>query len=255
MQNDNIDPVIDKYRKELLEFSRRNPKFSSSVPTAGTIKAEKENITEKDEFESIPVQNVKGAENKDEYESFRENVARKESESVMTMATDDDNGIRDELEFSENAQMYPPYNNGDQKSYRNIEEFLVDNPKSGFLRVQVFAGEQTFPVSNANIVVTKNFGSRENVFYEENTDISGVMSRVSLPAPDKSLSVYPTSLQPYSTYDISVTHPGYNKVVIHNCVVFDGIETAQMVELIPGLSVDGDPTTVTETFDTLNGGD
>ncbi|MBQ3151590.1 MAG: hypothetical protein IJB86_10145 [Clostridia bacterium] len=216
MSNDNLDPVIEKYRRELVEFSQKNPKFADESVNASVPDDKEEAV----------------------FTQLITNVASREEETNDPV--EEGQNIRDELMFAENAEKYPPYNNGTLKQYRNIEEFLVDNPRSGFLRVQVFAGEQTFPVSNANVIITKSFGDRENVFYEEHTDSSGIMSRITLPAPDKSLSIYPSSLQPYSTYDILVTHPGFNRVAIKNCVVFDGIETSQLVEMIPEILKNSD---------------
>ena len=249
MNNDKIDPVIDKYRRELLEFSKRNPRFSDDKKEFDTKNESVSVIAPKAEntvYESTA---------DDGMSDLRENVSRVETENEG--AVEEGTAIRDELMFSENAEKYPPYSNGSLKQYRNIEEFLVDNPRSGFLRVQVFAGEQTFPISNANVVITKNFDRRENIFYEEHTDSSGIMSRITLPAPDRSLSVYPSSLQPYSTYDIVVTHPSFNRVIIKNCVIFDGIETTQLIEMIPGIRPNGSDsnTVTTDTLDTLNGGD
>lgn len=254
MQNDKLDPVIDRYRRELMEFSKKNPKFNeedvqttveNNTPVLSVIKPEEAILLNSD------------ADSDDDNMSvLRSNVAQNESQNEGSPTVEEGLAIRDELMFSENAELFPPYNNGSPKLYRNIEEFLVDNPRTGFLRVQVFAGEQTFPISNANIVITKNFDGKENIFYEEHTDSSGVMSRISLPAPDRSLSIYPSSLQPYSTYDIVATHPGFNRVIIKNCVVFDGIETSQLIEMIPGTRPSGEDVnnTKTETFDTLNGG-
>ncbi len=253
MNNDKIDPVIDKYRRELMEFSKRNPKFSSE---------EKSTADENDSVSAVATvaENDDTTLNIDENDglsNLRENVSRIESQNERIPTVEEGTAIRDELMFAESAEMYPPYNNGTLKVYRNIEEFIVDNPRSGFLRVQVFAGEQTFPISNANVVVKKRFDTRDNIFYEEHTDLSGIMSRITLPAPDRSLSIYPSSLQPYATYDIEVTHPSYNSVTIKNCVIFDGIETTQLVEMIPGTRTAGaDSNTVnTEIYDTMNGGD
>ena len=239
MQNE-LEPLIEKYRHELMEYSRSNPRFSEPIheqeqpepqPQAEQMSAERirpgGNLYRADFEESaaIPVN----------LDMRRENVAQRESEPVLRAQIPSLDNERENA-ISEASQGNPPYNNGTVVEFKNKEEFLKANNRNGFLRVQVSAADQAFPIQNADVVVSKQFADNDSVFFEEHTDASGIMNRITLPAPDRNLSAAPSSvLQPYSTYDISVTHPGFVSVLLKNAVVFDGIETIQQVVLIPSV--------------------
>ena len=137
------------------------------------------------------------------------------------------------LLFEKNAAENPPYSSGGARTYATFDEFQKANTKTGTLRVQASAADRSFPVSNAEVVVTKNFSGTPHVFYRVWTDISGVATGMTLPAPDRALTSYPSALAPYATYDVSVTHPKYVTVILRSCAIFDGIETIQFCEMIP----------------------
>ena len=145
------------------------------------------------------------------------------------------NGMRmsaEEEGFQSNGDKYPPYGNPDN-SYNSYEELLQANPKTGFLRVQTFAGNRVYPVGNARVTVVKRLGNEDYTFYDTQTDASGVIYGLTLPAPDRSLAAYPTAMMPYETYNVWVEHPNFYKAMFLDVLIFDGIETALQVELIP----------------------
>jgi|LSQX01.3.fsa_nt_gb hypothetical protein len=135
--------------------------------------------------------------------------------------------------FEVNSGEFPPYSTANMKSYESLDEFLRENTKTGTLRVQVAAAEQSFPISNAEVSVTKTFGKETHTFFNLFTDISGIAAGMTLPAPDRAFSAYPSALAPYATYDITVSHPRFVTVIERNSAIFDGIETIQFCEMVP----------------------
>jgi hypothetical protein len=135
--------------------------------------------------------------------------------------------------FEANSGEFPPYSTANMKSYESLDEFLRENTKTGTLRVQVAAAEQSFPISNAEVSVTKTFGKETHTFFNLFTDISGIAAGMTLPAPDRAFSAYPSALAPYATYDITVSHPRFVTVIERNSAIFDGIETIQFCEMVP----------------------
>ena len=247
MQND-LEPLIEKYRHELMEYSRNNPRFAEPQPepmqeqeTPAEVAEEKMQIDEpvedrirpggklyRADFDGASVVPVS-------MDMRRDNVADRERETVPPAQNPGQDNERERI-VSEASEGNPPYNNGTVTEFQNKDAFLESNQKNGFLRVQVSAADQAFPIQNADVIVSKRFGNDDSVFFEEHTDASGIINRVTLPAPDRILSGAPSSvLQPYSTYDISVTHPGFVSVLLKNAVIFDGIETIQQVVLIPSV--------------------
>lgn len=110
--------------------------------------------------------------------------------------------------------------------------FQALNPKTGFLRVQAFAGQQTVPVPNAQVLVTHTFTDGTRRFASGVTDESGVLDGIALPAPSSALSQSPTGQLPYALYDIRVSHPDYRTEIFRQVPVFEGIQSIQPVRFL-----------------------
>ena len=113
-----------------------------------------------------------------------------------------------------------------------FESFWQRNTKAGFLRVQAFAGPQTIPVPDADVLVTHNFIDGTRRFAVGKTDRSGILDGIVLPAPDSMLSQQPGTLLPYALYDIRVSHPDYRTEIYLDVPVFDGIKSIQPVRFL-----------------------
>lgn len=115
-----------------------------------------------------------------------------------------------------------------------FESFRQRNTKSGFLRVQAFAGPQTVPVSSADVLVTRDFLDGTRRFAAGQTNESGVLDGIILPAPDGSLSQQPGTVLPYALYDVRVSHPDYRTEIYRDVPIFDGIKSIQPVRFQSG---------------------
>ena len=111
-----------------------------------------------------------------------------------------------------------------------FESFRQRNTKSGFLRVQTFAGPQTIPVPDANVLVTRDFIDGARRFASGKTAQSGVLDGIVLPAPDGSLAQQPGTIPPYSLYDSQVSHPDYRTEIYKQVPIFDGVKSIQPVQ-------------------------
>ena len=229
MQTDPIEPMIEQYRRELMEFSRKYPKYTQETEAAPETSEAVE-----DAERILPA----GRLVRDDLpqEDALETVAQVRRQSTVLdpgqpASPEPSNDI--EQDFVQDGDEFPPYLDGEIEQFPDEEAFMRQNPESGFLRVQVFAANQAFPIQNASVVVSKVFGGNIRVFFTAQTDANGIMSRITLPAPDRELADSPSALQPYSTYNIVVTHPRFTEVRIDDVAVFDSVETVQNVEMIP----------------------
>ncbi len=116
---------------------------------------------------------------------------------------------------------------------KTYEQFLQQNPKTGGLKIQAFTGDQAIPVSDVNIVVSKKFGDNEKVFCNAKTDQDGIVDGITLPAPDKNISLNPSEEPPYADYDIKADHPSFQDQSYPGIPIFDGVKSIQPVKLIP----------------------
>ena len=132
------------------------------------------------------------------------------------------------------------------RPYRDAEDFEARNGSRGTLRVQVFAADRSFPVSGAEVIVEVPFLSGSRELFRGRTDRDGIADGISLPAPDKNLSLdEDNTKEPFALYNVRVSHPDYAVGEYSNVPVFDSVKSIQPVELVP-LTQSGNEPTETE---------
>ena len=106
---------------------------------------------------------------------------------------------------------------------------------SGTLRVRAYTASGALPVEGATVRISGALESNRLVAYSSITDRNGQSDLFVLPAPsvDYSLSPHPAEL-PYSVYDLEITAPGYYSKRINGLTVFSGINSVQLINMIPG---------------------
>ena len=104
----------------------------------------------------------------------------------------------------------------------------------GTLTVRAYTAGGAFPVSGA-LVRIKAANTENNVAERSAvTDLDGMARRISLPAPSRSFSEAPGSLEiPYASYNIEISADGYYAKQIMNVAVFDGVDAMLPVNMIP----------------------
>lgn len=125
--------------------------------------------------------------------------------------------------------------NVNDKDFLNSElykSFINSNSGVGFLKIRAYAASGAVPISGLSIVVSKDIGGNKVIFFEGVTNDSGVIERISLPAPriDSDNLVSPI----LTTYDISAVYEGENKLYKVN--VYDGIYVVQNINLTPNIN-------------------
>lgn len=197
----NLEDMIERYRRELMEFSEQNSLHTAprAVPAAAEVS------------EPAAVQDV--------FES------RESSENLNTVPV-----------MAEVSRPAPKMENGfaGREPYTNYENFLQRNPAKGALRVQVFASGGSFPISNADVRVTVDLADGETQVFSGRTDENGILDNIELPAPDSSRSFDENSVvAPYTLFNIYVKYPGYAQAEYRNVPIFDSVKSIQPVELVP----------------------
>ncbi len=195
MDNSDLQNMIDKYKEELIKFAKDNGGYVSE----GVLKSMPEAV----QTASQPVQQP---------------MPRQEPEDIDELVgTNPD---------SYNAGRTEP-------TYRNLDEFKTQNTGEGTLKVQVYSGREAFPVVNARVVVSKDFEEGTHTFYDDMTDISGIVDSMNLSAPPKDMAQRNNTEPVLSTYTIRVTHPYYITTVYTNVPIFDSVLSIQPVNLVP----------------------
>ena len=103
----------------------------------------------------------------------------------------------------------------------------------GYLISQVYTSNSTIPINDASIAITRKDGDSEDLLAFRTTDSSGRTSSIPLFAPDRSLSETPGHENPFSVYNVRVSHPLYYTVLIENVQIFADNTSLQNVKLVP----------------------
>ncbi len=126
-----------------------------------------------------------------------------------------------------------------QNSNQNYDDYLNQNSRTGYLKVQVFAGRGTVPIEKAVVTVSKQIGDQRYELATLVTDENGITEKISLPAPPQILSEQPGNYKPYATYDVRTTYPDFMAVNNLSVPVFEGIVSLQNVNLNPLIEGNG----------------
>ena len=111
------------------------------------------------------------------------------------------------------------------------QDFLRANPSEGYLKIRAFAASQAIPISGLNIVVSKVIDNNNVIFFEGVTNESGVIEKITLPAPKLSESnlVAPNGI----VYDITATYTNNNISGVYKVNIYEGIYVVQTISIVP----------------------
>ena len=226
MNNEDIVSLMERYKRELLEFEKRN-----TAPVSAQEKAEPEPVSAQQESqaEQVSAQVQEDAEpvNAPAAEPAKAVSAKaEENEAVSAAATvtiqrQTDAQRESQMQFDNGAdtdksQFTPERTQaagrGDipqprtifvdpqtlknknltsmntQSAMQRFDEFKSECNKRGILRVETYSSNGLYPVGNSRVIVYKEIDGEKYYIYDSHTDSSGILDNLQLPAPDKSLS-------------------------------------------------------------------
>lgn len=104
----------------------------------------------------------------------------------------------------------------------------------GTLRIRTYTAGGALPVSGALVRITGAEEDNRFVAYTLTTDRDGLTPVITLPAPAANYSLAPDPAeQAYSVYDAEISATGYMTKRINGLTVFSGVDSVQLVNLIP----------------------
>lgn len=224
MDKTDIEKLMDKYKAEMLEFSKKNN--LSGYPSA---LSENEMPVERDRRDPLLDENITS----DEEEAIPAQTSNTQEIPVVEQSGETDVA---EVLRKECADVSPNSTREQRMKCKAINDFLASNRESGTLRVETFASDRAFGVGSARVMIFLPLASGNITLYDGLTDIDGISETLKLPAPAKSISQSPQTgknpLLPYALYSVYVEHPQYVRSVFTNVPVFSGVESVQPVRMI-----------------------
>lgn len=243
MDNREIEKLMDRYKKEMLEFSKRNGEAVQPD--------EREKKQTDAENGRIPFMRDRS----DPIEPKKEQTVKKEDESAVRMPdrepeasflgsessapeliagniSGDD--VRRKLTAEcERINSDSSASDSDRRRCEEITAFLASHKESGTLRIEAFAADRVYGIGSARVLVFLPLKSGNITVFDGLTNINGESETIRLPAPAKSLSLTPSTggVLPYSVYGVYVEHPGYVRSAFGNVPVFSETESIQPVQM------------------------
>lgn len=74
-------------------------------------------------------------------------------------------------------------NINDIKETEEYKKFISENPGVGYLKIKAYSANEAVPIKGLKVVVSKLIDTNRIVFFEGFTNESGIIERISLPAP------------------------------------------------------------------------
>ena len=107
-------------------------------------------------------------------------------------------------------------------------------PSNGFIRVQTVTSRAELPIQNATVSITGPDPSGTRALLSlQRTDRNGFTKTVEIPTPALENSLTPDGQQGWSNVTVTVTHPGYEGIIVDRVQVFPGVTTLQKMILVP----------------------
>ena len=239
MDKREMEKLMDKYKAEMLEFSRRNNMSGYPDTMEDTNdsreKAMKEALDNSETFERDRRDPLPEIEPDREEEAAVPAQVRLPVEEVPETSADKSVDVAAVLR--ESCARISPDSSSEQRAKCNeINEFLSTNSERGTLRVETFASDRAFGVGSARVMVFVQLPSGNIAVFDGLTDIDGQSETIILPAPPRSISQSPQNGEnpklPYAVYSVYVEHPSYVRAAFSNVPVFSGVESIQPVRMI-----------------------
>lgn len=115
------------------------------------------------------------------------------------------------------------------------KDFIKDNPVYGYLSIRAYAANEAVPISNLRIVVSTNIGDNNVIFFEGYTNSSGVIERITLPAPRLDLSNLDAPNK--TTYMITATYAPNNVSRTYMVNMYENVSVIQNINIVPDMKI------------------
>ena len=119
-----------------------------------------------------------------------------------------------------------------------FQDFIRKNPAKGNLRIRAYAASGAIPVAGVNIIIsTMADENTKIIFFEGVTNESGVIEKISLPAPRLSSD---NLIAPDKTeYEIDAIYNPDNISAIYKVNIYEDVCVQPNINIVPELKVGG----------------
>lgn len=124
------------------------------------------------------------------------------------------------------------YNINDE-GFKNSEiykNFINENPMVGYLKIRAYSASGAIPVRGLKIEVSTNYENSKIIFFDGITDTSGIIEKITLPAPKlTTIEDVPNKI----IYDINATYPPNLLDLNYKVNMYEDIFVIQNINVVP----------------------
>lgn len=125
----------------------------------------------------------------------------------------------------------------------DYQGFVGVNPKQGSLKVMAFTAYQAIPIENAEIIITKEIGGNNVLFFRGYTDSSGIIDNITLPAPTSGYDDNSFQTSSTTSYKLTAIKDKYESVKQYIINMIGDVKVLQYIKMTP----------ITDKGETING--
>lgn len=122
------------------------------------------------------------------------------------------------------------------KTIPEYQEFIKENPETGLLKVQAFTADQAIPLPNTKVFITKQIGDNDVLFFSGETNSSGIIDQIELPAPNGEYNIESFEAPKYTTYKLIASNDQYKMVKEYEVAMFGNVRVLQYVKFQPDMN-------------------
>ena len=121
-------------------------------------------------------------------------------------------------------------NDEDFKKSEIYKKFINENPMVGYLKIRAYSASGAIPVRGLKIEVSTNYENSKIIFFDGITDTSGIIEKITLPAPKlTTIEDVPNKI----IYDINATYPPNLLDLNYKVNIYEDIFVIQNINVVP----------------------
>ena len=113
------------------------------------------------------------------------------------------------------------------------KKFMDTNSDNGYLKIQASKANNAMPVSGVQIIISHIIDNYKVIFFEGETNESGIIEEISLPVPKKDSNDLNIPLS--TTYNIEAIYTKDNMDSLYKAKLFSGVCAVQNIDVVPNI--------------------
>ena len=114
-----------------------------------------------------------------------------------------------------------------------FQEFIRNNPGRGYLKVRATSANDAIPVAGVEVTVSKKIGNNNVVFFQGQTDNSGMINGIVLATPSKASS--DLEAPSFTDYELRAVYEKENFDKVYIISLFCRASVIQYINIIPNV--------------------